>query len=218
MPYDLDAIKRHHRAILGDDGAVSIKATTIKAPAIDRGNRLVKGSVSTTAKDMDREVVVPEGFVFDYFPNAVRAVYLNHDYDSLPVGTNVNLSVKGGALFAVTHITQRAIGDDLLTAMEEGAVNGFSVGFKTIDGGPPSDDERKRYGECDRVIRKALLIEYSITPMPCNPQALVELVSKSLIHRSSAEAFGMPMEAKSYAVRAPRKAVVAGGTIWTRAG
>jgi HK97 family phage prohead protease len=203
MPINIDAIKAHHGAV-AKDGEVRIKAATIKTPTIDRDQRLVKGLVSVAVPDLDNEVVVPSGLDTSYFPEKVKAVYFSHNYGELPVGTCRAMSVKdsGRSLYAATYILPGARGDDLLTAMEHEAINGFSVGFMPVEYGPPTPEETKAYGLHDCIVRKGLLLEYSVTPMPCNPDALVELVSKSLIHRSSAVAFGLPdtPERKVFAV------------------
>lgn len=165
-------------------------------------------------------MVVPEGLKQWYFPKRIKAVYLSHDYDQLPVGTCAKLKVQDGQMFASTFITRRAIGEDLLTAFEEGSVNGFSIGFRPDDFGPPTPEEKKKYGACRTICRTGVLIEYSVTPMPTNQDSLAELVSKSLIHRSSAVAFGLDdtPERKYHPVTTPksRRLVLAGDVIFER--
>ena len=51
----------------------------------------------------------------------------------------------------------------------EGAVNGVSIGFDRLGGGPPTDDEVRLYGPVDFVTRAWRWLELSVTPMPCNP-------------------------------------------------
>lgn len=188
----IEQIREHHKAFIGDD-PFRIKQGTLKTPNIDRNKRLVSGTVSAAVPDMDGEVVLPDGLDMTYFPRSVKSVYFSHNYQDMPVGTCRNLAVRDGGttLFATTYILDNERGNDLLTAMEGGAVNGFSIGFKATDYGPPSMDEMLAYGECNTIIRKGVLIEYSITPMPACPAALVEMVSKGMIHRASAVAFGL---------------------------
>ena len=206
MKPKLDAIREHHKAFLGSD-PFKIKQATIKTPNVDRSKRLVSGTVSAAVPDMDGEVVLPDGLDFSYFPKSVKSVYFSHNYDDMPVGTCRNLAVRDGgkSLFATTYILDNERGNDLLTAMEAGAVNGFSIGFKATDYGSPSIDEVMQYGDCNTIIREGVLIEYSITPMPACPAALVEMVSKGLIHRSSAVAFGLK---DAMEVKTPRTIVV----------
>jgi HK97 family phage prohead protease len=186
----IDPIATQHASEVGGDD-VLCKATVIKSIKSDHEQRLVSGIVSTTSVDLDNEIVVPSGMDLSYFPGCVKAVYLNHDYSSLPVATCRKLTPQGDALFCQTYIRRGPMGDDLLLAIEDGAVNGFSVGFKPIDFGPPTMDERKAYGECDTVVRSSKLLEYSIVSMPANPDALIEMVSKGKIRRESAVRFGL---------------------------
>lgn len=192
MNHQLDAIRQHHKAFLGTD-PFKIKQGTIKTPNVDRAKRLVSGTVSAAVPDMDGEVVLPDGLDTTYFPKSVKAVYFSHNYEDMPVGTCRHIAVRDGgkSLFAQTYILDNERGNDLLTAMEAGAVNGFSIGFKATDYGPPTMDEMIQYGECNTIIRSGVLIEYSITPMPACPAALVEMVSKGMIKRQSAVAFGL---------------------------
>lgn len=168
------------------------KQTTIQGMKIDRNERLVSGLVCTDSTDMDNEIVVPSGFDMSYFPGQVKAVYLNHDYASLPVATcrKLQLDASGTRLYCQTFVRRGAIGDDLLLAIEDGAVNGFSVGFKALEYGPPTHAEKAYHG-ADCVVRKAKLLEYSIVAMPANPTALINLATKGLIRRESAVLFGL---------------------------
>lgn len=178
-----------HGADVGEDAAVIVKAVVLKEARVDAEQRLVRGVASTSAVDQEGEVLVPSGFDFSYF-GEVKTVYWQHDYDK-PVGTCRNWSVKGGALNTTTFITRTAFGDDVLTMIQDGVVNGLSVGVIPTDSGPPDATELKSFGDCRNVIRRSLMLEYSITPMPCNQTALIEAVSKARIRRSSAVLMGL---------------------------
>lgn len=205
----IDRLKASPNFPPDDEGEVCAKSAILKSPSIDRETRLVKGRVSVAVPDMDSEVVLPGGLDQSYFPDRVKAVYYSHNYHEPVIGTCRRLTIADGgkSLYASTYILPGARGDDLMTAIEAEAVNGFSVGFVATEFGPPTEIERRTYGECERVIRKGRLIEYSLTPMPACPEALVEMVSKGLIHRSSAVAFGLPdtPTRRVFAVATPRK-------------
>ena len=79
MPTAIERLKAQFKDEIGD-GHAGIKAAPIKTPEVDHANRLVKGMVTTTDVDMDDEVVLPN-FDTSYFPKAVKAVYLDHQYD-----------------------------------------------------------------------------------------------------------------------------------------
>ncbi len=174
----------------------------------------MKGLVSVAVPDMDNEVVIPGGLDRSYFPKVVKAVYYGHQYDKKPVGVCRSLTVKdnGRSMYCSTYILPGAEGDDLLTMIEHGAIRGFSVGFTATSYGPPTKEEVKEYGDCSTIVREGMLIEYSLTPMPCNPAAMMDLVSKSLIHRSSVERFG----GESVEHVPARKVFLVGGHVWAR--
>jgi len=185
---------KHAAALLG--GTIRCKSDTMEATRIDREKRLVWSCIAAPTVDMDCELVVPDGIERDYFPDTIKTVYIDHDYKRYPLGVGVcrNLSFEPVTrrLLAQSYITTRAIGDELLVAIEEGAVGGCSVGVLDIDVGSPTDAELKLYGSHDEIVRRSKLIEYSFTATPCNMDALVELTRRGKIRRESAVAFGLP--------------------------
>jgi HK97 family phage prohead protease len=188
----IDRIRKRaidHGAAVDADAQIVLKQVVLKESRVDVDQRLVRGIASTCAVDQEGEVLVPAGFDDSYF-RQVKAVYWQHDYDK-PVGVCRNYSVAKGVLSTTTYITRTAFGDDVLTMIEDGVVNGLSVGVIPTEYGPPSVEETKSFGDCRNVIRRALLLEYSITPMPCNQTALIEAVSKARIRRSSAVLMGL---------------------------
>lgn len=211
-PEIIDRLRKQHEGV---DGEFRTKAATITTPSIDRTERLVKGFVSVATPDMDNEVVIPGGLDRSYFPKMVKSVYYGHDYSKKPIGVCRSMTVKDGgrAMYCSTYILPGAEGDDLLTAIEHGAINGFSVGFTAEDYGPPTKEEVKEYGHCDTIVRRGKLIEYSIVAMPCCPAALMDLAAKSLIHRSSVERFG---GVEAQAVASKSAICLVGGNVWKR--
>lgn len=201
------------KGVLRDGERVAVKGSPIHGTAVDRENRLIKGIVSTTDIDAEGEVVLAQAFDRSYFPDAIKTVYLDHKYVSLPgqgqagaVGVCRRLTARGNGLYAATRITERAIGEDLLTAVEEGVIAGLSIGFAVIDVGSPTEAEKALYGPAKSICRKGRLLEYSFTANPCNPFAKIvgdeykarldDLVTKGRIHRASAVAFGLEEAAR----------------------
>lgn len=174
--------------------AKSIFEATAVLPkaAVDVEQRTVRGIVGAAAVDIEGDVVDPLGGDFEYFPKQVNSVYWQHDYNTLPIGKCRRLrTTKSGELESVTTIAKSGFGDDLLTAIEQGIVSGLSLGFIPTDMGPPTSEELRKWPKCKRVIRKWTALEYSITPMPCNPRALIESVTKARIRFDSAMKFGL---------------------------
>lgn len=160
---------------------------------VDHDKRIVKGIMAAAVPDMDGEVVVPSGLDTSYFPDRVKGVFIDHNYSELPVGACRNLSTKrgGSVIYSTTYVLPGPRGDDLLTAIHHGALSGLSLGAKAVDYGKPTSDEVKKYGPHNSIVRKARLIEYSFVAHPCNQDAMIDLVSKSLIRRDSAVSFGL---------------------------
>lgn len=198
---------------IGDRQLIT-KSGSFVSPDIDEDERLVRGIVSTTAIDGDNEVVLCKGLdrsYFDRFPT----VYLGHDVTK-PVGAcrNMYLSSSGRKMNATTYLSKTALGEDTFTMMKEGVIRGFSLTFLPGDMGSPTQKEVEEYGHGKSfrsIVRSGKLFDYVITPRPCNDEALVGMLSKGLIRRESAVAYGLKDGAsKVYpSVAIPRVAIVA---------
>ncbi len=176
-------LERRHAGLAPDGIDTITKRAQIATPVVDFDQRLIKGIVSCESVDMQGDVVIQKGIDTSYFAGpdesdlGVRTVYFDHDY-SRPIGKNVRLSVNGGQMFATTYITKLPEGDDILTLVDEGIIRGLSIGFRVLEARNASHMDQKSYGEgCQRVIEKALMLEYSITPQPCNPDAILTMAT-----------------------------------------
>lgn len=167
--------------------------------------------VNTAGVDLVNEVVLPRGADPSYF-KAARAVFYNHDAygSSLPVGTLRNLSMRANPDRWVMSWAWSAneFAQQVRVAVSEGAVSGCSVGFIPTNRGKLSEDEKAVYGDADSIVRSWLWLETSVTPAPCNPEALIgaksldlsestihcleKLVSKGRITKSAARMMGLP--------------------------
>ncbi len=216
MCFDI-AEKIDGRAYDGKAGQVLVKRMTIKGATVDMEERLVKGICTTESVDLDGDVVLQDGLDTEYFAGAdkesgVRTVYLDHDY-SQPIGTCKNLAKTKDGIYCATYITKRPIGDEILTLIQEKIIKGLSIGFRNLEATPPSMEEMVKYGpSCDRIIRRSMLLEYSVTAMPANPGAMLELqslVAKSRVSRRLADLI-VP------AIPTPEPvSVVSGGRVFT---
>lgn len=180
--------------------------------------------VSTTDVDEEGDVVVPSGADTKYFPGPKRSglgdddtgvptVYLNHNYNDLDhvIGKCRRMRAMPRGLRALTYIADTERGDQVLSLIREGIIRGMSIGFRTVEAGPPSDEEKAKYGEgCTRVVRTCNLVEYSITAMPMNVGASIDIVTaKSLASTDILRSLGMDIEPKRLVVPLPPKIVVA---------
>lgn len=189
-----DRIRAHHGLQEADD--VGVKASLTDSIRVERkgegGAREVVAVANTPAVDISQEVVLPEGAArtkdgqIEYFDRA-RSIYLNHDYDTAPIGTLRSTKLQGkGAEAAwvirfVLHGKTQASAEiaALFELGEDNPVRGVSIGFIRKDGGEPTDDEKAEYGPlCEYVTREWLWLETSVTPQPCNPEAWIMAVSE----------------------------------------
>jgi len=183
------------------EGEVATKRGAMCSTEVRMDERIVSGLVTTA--DIGIDALVAPGVCFDltyFMDQGIRSVYYGHLYDELPVGKCVTLQAKGNGLWSRTYVTKTGIGDDLLTLINEGVINGLSCGFRIRDAGPPSEHEKRMWHITDPdavLVRDALLLEYSIVAMPACPMAkLDEMLTRSAITRASAKFFGLPITTK----------------------
>lgn len=203
------------------DGTAKSSPHKLKSVTIDRDERIVKGIIAADVLDMEYEVIIPTGLKYGkgrYFGpgGTTQAVYLDHSwadktasaYDRLPIGKCTKLTQKQDGLYAATYITKRSIGDEILILIEEEAIRGLTVGVLGEDEGEPTPEERKRYGKkCRNVIRSGTMLEYSLTSMPANPEAVLKCLRSGDIRRTTAALFVPDVEPsrKSFPVSGPAK-------------
>lgn len=174
------------------------------------GRMLITAIATTSGVDLEKEVIVPSGADVSYF-KAARAVYYCHDTYSLPVATLRNMTLlpneAGWRVQASTVNTE--FSRDVAVCIAEGCINGGSIGFLRTNAGNPTPEELAVYGPHEFITRQWKWLEWSITPSPCNPDAMIEsaamlktlpdaaasaisrLAGKGKIARKSAELMGV---------------------------
>jgi hypothetical protein len=133
-------------------------------------------------------------------------VTLAHDYTRPPVGRSLwRRKVRDGqtrGIKAKTVYPPRPddwpepvwIPDRAFALVRAGLMVGKSIGFLTLEAGPPTDAEVKQHPDwanAYRVVRKWLLLEYCCHWLPVNPDAVVEQVSKGAVTPADLEALGI---------------------------
>lgn len=155
----------------------------------DANERSDVSTISTARVDHDGEVVLPSGVDVTLFrKNPV--VTFAHRYDTLPIGTALWIKSTGSAIKAKTRYAVRPkdwIGEWLPDAVwhlvRRGELRGKSIGFLPLEGHAPTADEIARnpaWSDARWIFTRVLLLEYAVAPVPTNPDALVEIVGKSL--------------------------------------
>lgn len=150
--------------------------------------------ISTEDIDQDQEVVLAAG-MDDAFYKLNPVVLLNHDRDSLPVGTSVwRRHVRDHRHTGVKACTKYPAKpedctlaewppDVVWAAIKTGLIKSKSIGFVALSASSPTREEIKSnpaWERVKRVIRKWMLLEYSLVTLPAQPNATVETVGKGM--------------------------------------
>lgn len=123
--------------------------------------------------DLGGDVILPGAFTqAKTTTDGQIRIALNHDLRQLAGKAKFaqdghGLRVDGQLSLGVSYVK------DAYALMQDGVLNGLSVGFNILDGGAEWEDRNGRY---TRIISKAELWEFSIVPFGMNPEALVESV------------------------------------------
>jgi HK97 family phage prohead protease len=129
----------------------------------------------------------------DYETNPI--LFWNHDYN-LPVGRCVALTRQPDGIVGEFTLAQRPDGfegsffpDVVRALIGQGIVRGVSIGYAAEQGGTrrATVEDRKRYGDAvHTVFSKWKLLEISVAPLQCNPDALVSAVKKGAVTAADA--------------------------------
>lgn len=167
------------------------------------GSRTDISMVTTDALDRDGEVVLHKGMDLTEF-RANPVVVFAHRYEELPLGTAIWITPKDNGLMACTKYARKPEGwtdawlpDAVLSMMQEGMCRAKSVGFLPLSMRSPTKDEVNRRPElkdCQRVIDKSTMIEFSVVAVPANAEALSMAVSKMHGGKRLAELFAKSIE------------------------
>lgn len=169
----LDLRLRHR---LGKDADVAIRTI---GGAIDTSadGREFTCIANTAAVDLDNEVVIPEGADTSYLKR-FGSILFNHN-SSLPVGSIRTVTNSGGKWAVVAAFASTAFASDVRTLVKEGCIKGVSIGFCRTSAGTPTKEEIATYGDCNYITREWTWLELSVTPIPCNPDAMI-LAAKAI--------------------------------------
>lgn len=126
---------------------------------------------NTADVDLDSEVVVPSGADTSYFFRN-RTIFLDHDYTK-PVARLRYASLKRGKWIVNMTFGRSALAQEARANVDDGVVNGCSIGFIPTDYGRPTADEIKAYGPHESIVRSWEWLELSLTGLPCNVNAVL---------------------------------------------
>lgn len=191
----IDAIRKKHE--IGDEQKVRLKTLTFKAEVDAENPYVLTATISTPGVDREGEVLQPGGMDASEF-NGQGAIHWNHDYDR-PIAKSLgvkaladNAGIRGRAEFAHKpddYGTSEFFPDFARAMVTQKIVTGVSVGFIPIESRQPSKSDIEKFGPgIELITSRWKLLEWSITSMPTNPQAVITAVGKSLLTRARAKA------------------------------
>lgn len=166
------------KAFLAGGKSIGVFGHFNSANTVSKGanNADIIATIATTNRvDLEREVVLPDGGVFDYLKTN-RKIFVDHKYDHEYLvgglrswapwpnkGTQRGWEMRVGVLMNHPYPVPLAV---LNTAEQIGI--GASIGFEALESGKPTDAEKKQYPGVEYVIRKWNCLEVSLTCLPCN--------------------------------------------------
>lgn len=160
------------------DGSVIRLAPSVEPKLVDEAKRKIRFVFSDGAIDRAGDSIDADGWVIDsYLKNPV--VPWAHDTFSPPIGRSSELTSDGNRLTGVVEFAPpdvNAFADTIFRMVKAGYINAGSVGFLPIEWSF-SNDKGRPFGI---DFTKQELLEFSICPVPCNPNALAEARSKGI--------------------------------------
>ena len=146
-------------------------------------------TITTNTIDRDGEVLLPEGMIKADFEKS-GTIFWNHDYNR-PIGKSLSLAKSRDSWASTATFASRPdthppaaewFPDTVHALMKQKVINCVSVGFNAVEVRNPSKKDIELFGSgVKRVFNRWELLEFSVAPLPSNPQALVSAVSKGLM-------------------------------------
>ena len=138
-------------------------------------DRKMAFTISTASVDRDGDTIDPKGWdLGSYSKNPV--VLWAHDYSQPPIGKAANIKSTASGLQAEVEFLPKGVSPfaDMIHEMCKGGfLNATSVGFRGME----YDEAKDRKG---LDFKKQELLEFSIVPVPANPEALALRGVKSI--------------------------------------
>lgn len=144
----------------------------VKAASDGEGDRKLDFVISTDTVDRMGDTIAVDGWdLANFRKNPV--VLWAHDSSSMPVAKASNIRVEDGKLKATAEFMTAeisAFADSVFRAVKGGFLSAVSVGFAPIK--YAFSEEQGRTWGIDFLQQE--LLEFSVCPVPANPEALVE--------------------------------------------
>ena len=135
----------------------------------------VEAYVSTEAVDRVGDVIKAKGWLLDNFKKTGAPVLFSHDYSQPPIGKAVEMEIQRKGLWSVTRFHEKTqLSRDLALLARDGDMRSWSVGFNPAEEPEMRKDEKGNFA--GYIFNKAELLEYSLVPVPANPEAVSKAI------------------------------------------
>ena len=142
---------------------------------VEGRERTIRFVISTGSVDRDRDTIAPAGWKFDAFKKNPVVLWA-HDYRKLPIAKAVEIEVRDDKLVATAEFAtadMNPLAESVYRMLKGGFLRATSVGF---------EPKRHVYNEDRRGVDfiEQELLEFSVVPVPANPEALMEAAAKGI--------------------------------------
>lgn len=150
----------------------------------DKDSRKFRFTISTASVDRDGDTINPKGFDLKSFKKN-PVVLFGHDSSRPPVGRASDIKVEDGSVKATVEFMDNDIdtsgfSDMIFRMIRGGFLKATSVGFLPKDFDISEDPDRNSGFFPGIDFNKQELLEFSIVPVPSNPEALIDARAKGL--------------------------------------
>jgi HK97 family phage prohead protease len=173
----VDAFRDAAKGDAKPNGTV-IRLATSAPTSVDGAGRTIRFVFSDGTVDRSGDSIDPNGWDLTEFVKNPVALWA-HDSDAPPIGRASNIGpVKGKLLGDIEFIPPEisAFADMIFRMVEGGYINAVSVGFMPLEYSFVSEQDRP-FGI---DFKRQELLEISLCPVPCNPNALIDARAKGI--------------------------------------
>lgn len=171
-----------------------------KSNQLDPGSRRALKYVSYRTIDLSGEIVIPKGMILDHFMKYAH-VLVNHNYSLLPIGSDIEISADDYGIKALTEYADTGEGtlaNVVWHLVRQGHMKASSIGFIPLEWVTKESKDwdtvvnklESEWQEFDKyeaakqdlvITTKGVLLEHSDVSVPCNADAELITVAKSLV-------------------------------------
>jgi len=158
-------------------------------------SRVIQYRYTDATVDRYGDKVIPSGVKLDnYMGNPIVLGF--HDSSRFPIGATLKCwydgerdAVMGQVLFLDDQVDTTGFAETCFRMAAAGVIRTGSIGFMVKKVRNPSEDERKKLGmsQYGYIYDETELLEYSITPLPANPNSTQEAVRKGMFTQKAVD-------------------------------